>query len=269
MKEVRFIGWRRCFGRFRIGIHHNGENRFADVLTLYLGFGFVKIFIYKEKGVYDVEDWTKRFKKIHNWKNENIPEFQRCDKCANHIDILTLEEVEYADGLFYKVVKCIHAGEKAGVPILTDKNGHCDMFKHEKAVKPIKIAIDFDGTCVTHDYPKVGKDIGAVPVLKRLAADGHRLILNTMRCGKELQDAADWFKANDIPLYGVNEDPGQKDWTQSPKVFANLYIDDAALGCPLTFDPSKSERAFVDWNEVDKSLRILNFPIAPDPVLKE
>ena len=28
------------------------------------------------------------------------------------------------------------------------------------------IAIDFDGTVVTHEYPKVGRDIGAVPVLK-------------------------------------------------------------------------------------------------------
>jgi hypothetical protein len=28
------------------------------------------------------------------------------------------------------------------------------------------IAVDFDGTCVTHEYPKVGRDIGAVPVLK-------------------------------------------------------------------------------------------------------
>jgi hypothetical protein len=133
----------------------------------------------------------------------------------------------------------------------------------------MKIAIDFDGTCVTHSYPKIGKDIGAVPVLKRLVEKGHRLILNTMRCGKELQDAVDWFENNGIPLYGVNEDPGQKDWTQSPKVFANLYIDDAALGCPLMIDPSNSERAFVNWSEVEKSLRILNFQIAPDPIMKE
>jgi hypothetical protein len=133
----------------------------------------------------------------------------------------------------------------------------------------MKIAVDFDGTCVTHDYPKVGKDIGAVPILKRLVAGGNRIILNTMRCGKELQDAVDWFKANDIPLYGINEDPGQKNWTQSPKVFANLYIDDATLGCPLILDTAKSERAFVDWNEVEKLLRILYFSIAPDPVLKE
>lgn len=30
------------------------------------------------------------------------------------------------------------------------------------------IAVDFDGTCVTHEFPRVGKDIGAVPVLKEL-----------------------------------------------------------------------------------------------------
>lgn len=28
------------------------------------------------------------------------------------------------------------------------------------------IGIDFDGTCVTHDFPRIGKDIGAQPVLK-------------------------------------------------------------------------------------------------------
>ena len=41
--------------------------------------------------------------------------------------------------------------------------------------------IDFDGTCVTHAYPLVGKDIGAQAVLKRLVDAGHQLILFTMR----------------------------------------------------------------------------------------
>ena len=30
------------------------------------------------------------------------------------------------------------------------------------------IAIDFDGTCVTHEFPDVGKEIDAVPILKKL-----------------------------------------------------------------------------------------------------
>jgi len=51
------------------------------------------------------------------------------------------------------------------------------------------IAIDFDGTCTPHDTPASGGDIGAEPVLKKLVAAGHRLILWTMRSGSELEDA--------------------------------------------------------------------------------
>lgn len=113
------------------------------------------------------------------------------------------------------------------------------------------IAVDFDGTCVTHEYPRVGKDIGAVPVLKKLTDSGHQLILNTMRSGDELADAVQWFIDNDIPLYGVNENPTQKSWTSSPKVYANIYIDDAALGCPTILNPAVSSRPFVDWTAVE------------------
>lgn len=116
------------------------------------------------------------------------------------------------------------------------------------------IAIDFDGTCVTHDYPRIGKDIGAVTVLKRLVNSGHKLILNTMRSADELADAIQWFIDNDIPLYGVNENPTQKSWTNSPKVYAHLYIDDAALGCPLKMDLNLSNRPFVDWEVVSSLL---------------
>jgi hydroxymethylpyrimidine pyrophosphatase-like HAD family hydrolase len=116
------------------------------------------------------------------------------------------------------------------------------------------IAVDFDGTCVTHDYPNIGKDIGAVPVLKKLTDSGHKIILNTMRSGDKLKEAMQWFTDNNIPLYGANENPTQKSWTESQKVFANLYIDDAALGCPLIFDHAVSSRPFVNWNAVEEYL---------------
>lgn len=106
------------------------------------------------------------------------------------------------------------------------------------------IAIDFDGTCVTHEYPKIGRDIGAVPVLKELVAKGHQLALWTMRSGKYLQDAIDWFNQNKIPLAFANSNPEQKEWTDSPKFYAHLYIDDAALGAPLT---GTGERPYYDW----------------------
>jgi len=116
------------------------------------------------------------------------------------------------------------------------------------------IAIDFDGTCVTHDYPEVGKDIGAVPVLKALAAKGDQLILFTMRSGETLEHAVKWFADNGIPLYGVNTNPTQSSWTKSPKAYAQLYIDDAALGIPLTY-PMNGKRPYVDWVAVEKLLQ--------------
>ena len=111
------------------------------------------------------------------------------------------------------------------------------------------IAVDFDGTCVTHEYPKVGRFIGAEGVLHDLVAEGHKLILWTMRSGEYLADAVRWFDERKIPLLGVNENPTQKEWTQSPKACAQLYIDDAALGVPLCAGLN-GERPFVDWEEV-------------------
>lgn len=132
------------------------------------------------------------------------------------------------------------------------------------------IAVDFDGTVVTHDFPKVGKDIGAVPVLKDLIKAGHKIILFTMRShgnpaeqkgygqslmGRFLEtdvldDAINWFKANEIELFGVNVNPTQKSWTNSPKVFAHVIIDDTACGAPVIEDDSISDKPFIDWTRV-------------------
>ena len=59
------------------------------------------------------------------------------------------------------------------------------------------IGIDFDGTCVTDLYPYVGDNIGAASVLRELG-DKNLLILYTVRDGKYLQDAVDWFRYNHI-----------------------------------------------------------------------
>ena len=135
----------------------------------------------------------------------------------------------------------------------------------------MEINIDFDGTCVTHEFPRVGKDIGTVPILKKLVANGHRLILFTMRSdrkeatpvidptiqnvtGKFLTDAVNWFKQNEIPLYGIQKNPTQINWTTSPKSYAPLMIDDSALGCPLKIDLELSSRPFVDWEKVEQEL---------------
>lgn len=132
------------------------------------------------------------------------------------------------------------------------------------------ICVDFDGTCVTNEFPMIGKDIGAVPVLKRLVEAGHRIILFTMRSdrrevistgeeihpepGSYLTDALNWFKEKGIPLHGVNQNPDQDKWTDSPKAYGHIYIDDAALGCPKRMHPEISELPYVNWIGVEYML---------------
>lgn len=142
------------------------------------------------------------------------------------------------------------------------------------------IAIDFDGTCVTHEFPEVGKEIGAPKVLKRLVKNGHQLILWTMRSDKPpgtvdkditdtdssihsefsnyLTDAVEWFKKHDIPLYGIQTNPTQERWTTSPKAYAHMYIDDSALGIPLIYKYGEN-KPYVDWEEVEKLLIELKY----------
>lgn len=113
------------------------------------------------------------------------------------------------------------------------------------------IAVDFDGTVVTHEYPIVGRDIGAVPVLRKLINNKHKLLLNTMRSGQSLDSAIDWFNVRNIFLHGINTNPSQKEWTISPKCYAELYIDDAALGVPLVYPDDGQTRPYVDWKSVE------------------
>ena len=94
------------------------------------------------------------------------------------------------------------------------------------------ICIDFDGTCVGHEFPDIGKDIGAIPVLKRLVENGHKLILFTMR--SNMKDV----KSEDYNIHSQSGD----------------YLDDAALGAPLKFDINISERPFIDWEKVNEML---------------
>ena len=69
-----------------------------------------------------------------------------------------------------------------------------------------------------------------------------------MRSGEKLQEAVDYINSQGVDLYGVNKNPTQTNWTDSPKAYGHLYIDDAALGCPLVV-PSVG-RPFVDWSGV-------------------
>jgi hypothetical protein len=74
-----------------------------------------------------------------------------------------------------------------------------------------------------------------------------------MRSGDKLDKAVKWFKDRKIELWAVNENPEQKEWTDSPKVLADVYIDDAGLGCPIMFIDGV-RRPVVNWRKVREQL---------------
>lgn len=99
----------------------------------------------------------------------------------------------------------------------------------------MNIAIDFDGTIVEHRYPKIGKEIPfATQVLKQLIADGHRLILWSVREGQLLEDAVEWCRQRGIMFYAVNrdfeEDTPENNLNYSRKLKVNMFIDDRNIG---------------------------------------
>lgn len=140
------------------------------------------------------------------------------------------------------------------------------------------LAIDFDGTIVEHKFPLIGNPTPyAFETLKALQNEGHKLILYTMRSHKStsikeaffdtesgemkikkkeidaLNEAVAFCEEKGIKFYGINTNPSQIFWTSSPKTYADIFIDDAALGCPLI--SKGNERPFVDWLKVRELLK--------------
>jgi hydroxymethylpyrimidine pyrophosphatase-like HAD family hydrolase len=102
-----------------------------------------------------------------------------------------------------------------------------------KLSKGLIIAVDFDGTIVEDGYPGIGQErLFAFETLKRLQADGHRLILWTYRHGKKLDEAVTYCKDNGITFYAVNQSFPEEDFKNdvSRKIHADLFIDDRNIG---------------------------------------
>lgn len=95
------------------------------------------------------------------------------------------------------------------------------------------IAVDFDGTIVTHKYPDIGKEIPfAIHTLKKIQEKGHhKLILWTVREGEYLEEAVEFCRKRGLEFYAVNKNhPEDEDTEGSRKINADIYIDDRNLG---------------------------------------
>ena len=96
------------------------------------------------------------------------------------------------------------------------------------------IAVDFDGTIVEHEYPKIGKPIPfALEVLRKLQNEAHfNLILWTLREGRLLQEAIDYCEQNGVHFYACNKNyPEEDEQDRTPrKIGADIFIDDRNIG---------------------------------------
>jgi len=97
------------------------------------------------------------------------------------------------------------------------------------------IAVDFDGTIVSHAYPAIGKPVPfAIEALKQLQTiDHHQLILWSCREGELLQQAVDYCHERGLDFYAVNSNfPEEQpsDGMGARKLTADLFIDDRNLG---------------------------------------
>lgn len=116
--------------------------------------------------------------------------------------------------------------------LIVRKNYLC-ILKQEKKKYTMVIAVDFDGTIVTHKYPKIGEEIPfAIESLKLIQQEGrHLLILWTVREGDLLDEAVAFCKERGLVFYAANKNNPEEDATKSPrKLTADLFIDDRNFG---------------------------------------
>lgn len=124
-------------------------------------------------------------------------------------------------------------------------------------MRPLVIAVDFDATLVEYEFPEIGAPLpGAFSWVRRWQSAGARVALWTVRsdapAGKRpvLSEAVAFCRANGFEPWAVNENPGQAGWSGSPKMHADVFVDDAAFGCPLRPAARPGSRPVVDWDVV-------------------
>ena len=105
------------------------------------------------------------------------------------------------------------------------------------------IAVDFDGSIVTHEYPKIGTELPfATETLKMLIRDHHKLILWSVREGKLLDEAVEWCRERGVEFWAINRDYPEESLESnnhfSRKLKADWFIDDRGIG------------GLPDWGEI-------------------
>ena len=123
------------------------------------------------------------------------------------------------------------------------------------------IHLDFDGTVVEFDYPRIGKlNPGCEEVVQKLRSAGHEIVLNTYRADLNdgtLEEAHVFLK--EIGIFSMNQEiKTNEKKVKSPEwnllsFIENkvLFIDDDTPNIPLR-PCVECHLKMVDWLEIDK-----------------
>ena len=148
---------------------------------------------------------------------------------------------------------------------------------------PIIVAIDIDDTIIPHTYPNFDPATilpGCLQALQAVCQMSDRVgvvlcsmrhtnyyrgnpspprgnqqprklepVFRPTRNGDTITPVAEYLKANSVRILGINEAPGQWRWTNSPKAYYHVLIDDRNIGIPLT------DEGCVDWAVVGPMLK--------------
>lgn len=119
--------------------------------------------------------------------------------------------------------------------------------------------VDFDSTIINGKYyPMMGPPLPhVIDTLKKLTTPQkgkprNQIIVWTMRPSNQHILIESFFKKYKIPLHSINSHKTQCQWTDSPKIFADYFIDDRNIGI-------KKIGNNVDWLWVQEELKKLGF----------
>jgi hypothetical protein len=126
------------------------------------------------------------------------------------------------------------------------------------------IQLDFDGTVVEFDYPKIGLlNEGSIEVTNKLRNAGHEIVLNTYRADLNdgtLEEAHVFLKEmgispSDLPIPTNEKKVKSPPWDLTQFIEQQvLFIDDDTKNIPLR--PCVGcHLLMVDWLELDKQFR--------------
>ena len=106
--------------------------------------------------------------------------------------------------------------------------------------RPIILCVDFDGTTVIDDFPRIGKEKkGAISTLKDLQESGFKIVIWTCREGKFQDKMVAWLHSNGFFPDAINENVHPNlHGSAKHKVYADFYLDD------------KSFPPFTNWDDV-------------------